>query len=734
MPMIISVISLRVRFSAHYTEIVLKPLDQQLSETLINNILNITGFNRTISNKIIQQAEGNPFFIEEVLRSFIDEGALVVKDGSFAVTEKINSVVVPQTISDVVMARIDRLEQSTRNLLKVASVIGRSFFYRILREVAKSIDDLESKLNYLLDIQLICDRERMEELEYLFKHVLVQVTAYESLLLRKRKELHISVANAIEMIFKERLYDFFGMLAYHFSKGGDLEKAEVFMIKAGEQALQSSASVEALYFYREALKIYVSKYGENTDPYKIAMMNKNIAFALYNRGQYAEAIDYFKKALDYYGIVTPKRKIPKICKFVFCFLGFLIRLYFPFLKRKKIMDQEGSDTLALSVKKVMALSQIDSKSFFMQSFSGLDILMKYDLACVENGFGMFSSISILFSYSGTSFRLSKKILDFGWDKYDKNDVKARLYYEWSEIMHFYYEGSWALIKEYDDDLINQNLSKGAIFESTNFIAFHTLVNVDRGLFHRSQKFIDKISEIELEYKNDIAGAFRYEMKTKLLMKYRKFNEAFNELDEAIETVKKIDVKQYLQVFYVYKARIHTMLKNPDEALNSLNLAREYLSEIESVPMYMVQYFMSQFILKLYLIENSMAGTNNSELTSVKKEALKIGKKMIKHAHKVAADRTEAFRLMGTYYWLTGYKIKSQRWWMKSIEEGKQIGARLELSRTYMEIGKRLLESKSKYRELNGIKPDAYLKKARTMFEEMGLQWDLNELDRINIYS
>ena len=98
------------------------------------------------------------------------------------------------------------------------------------------------------------------------------------------------------------------------------------------------------------------------------------------------------------------------------------------------------------------------------------------------------------------------------------------------------------------------------------------------------------------------------------------------MDEAIETAKKMDAKQYLLVFYVYKARIHTMLKNTDEAINSLNLEREYLSEIERVPMYMVQYLMSQFILELYLIENSMAETNNSELTSVKKKPLRLATK------------------------------------------------------------------------------------------------------------
>ena len=94
----------------------------------------------------------------------------------------------------------------------------------------------------------------------------------------------------------------------------------------------------------------------------------------------------------------------------------------------------------------------------------------------------------------------------------------------------------------------------------------------------------------------------------------------------------------------------------------------------------------------------------------------------KHCRKkVATDRTEAFNFMGRYYWLINNQAKALKWWDKSITEGERLGAKTELSRTYFEVGKRLSEIKSKYRELNGIESDGYLKKARIMFEEMEMK-------------
>ena len=87
-------------------------------------------------------------------------------------------------------------------------------------------------------------------------------------------------------------------------------------------------------------------------------------------------------------------------------------------------------------------------------------------------------------------------------------------------------------------------------------------------------------------------------------------------------------------------------------------------------------------------------------------------------------------MVGQYYWLISKQKKAVQCWKRAIEEGERLGARPDLARTYMEIGKRLLEEKSKYKELNGISAEEYLEKARNMFEEMDLQWDLDELEKV----
>jgi len=147
--------TIKERLPGYYVEIVLEPLEERMSKALINNMLKIKSLPHFVRDQIIERAAGNPFFIEEVVRSFIDEGVVVLKGERFEVTEKIETVIIPQTISDVLMARIDRLEDKTRNLVKVASVIGRNFFYKILMDVAKMIDDIDRRLSYLKEIQLI---------------------------------------------------------------------------------------------------------------------------------------------------------------------------------------------------------------------------------------------------------------------------------------------------------------------------------------------------------------------------------------------------------------------------------------------------------------------------------------------------------------------------------------------------------------------------------------------------
>ena len=336
----------------HYVELNIQPLDQQSGEALIGNLLDIQSLPYTLRQQIIERSGGNPFFIEEVIRSLIDERAIVRKGESFAATEKIDTVVIPPTINGVLMARIDRLEERTRELVKVASVIGRSFFDRVLKDVAASIEDIDKRIAYLKELQLIRERMRMEELEYLFKHALAQEVAYESTLLQQRKDLHRQVALSIEKLFQERLHEFYGLLAYHYSRAEDLEKAEEWMTKAGEEALRSSASSEALHYYQEALRLYMNKYGAAADPEKLAGFEKNIAQAYFNRGDYKNTVLYIDKVFQRWGRRLPKTQLGILTKLAYDWSIIWLKLYWPALRSKKTPDKRVNEFFDLGHKEI----------------------------------------------------------------------------------------------------------------------------------------------------------------------------------------------------------------------------------------------------------------------------------------------------------------------------------------------------------------------------------------------
>ena len=725
------VATVKEKLPVNYVEIVLLPLDEMMSETLIKNMLNIKGLQLSIIDQIVERAGGNPFYIEEVVRSFIDEGAVVLKDGVFEMSEKINSMLIPYTINDVIMARIDRLEKQTRNLVKLASVIGRSFFYRILSEVAKDNKDLDNKLLYLKKIQLIQDRRRMGELEYFFKHALVQETVYESILVQKRKELHLNVACAIEKVFKEKLHEFYGMLAFHYSKGKEIEKTEKYLIKSGEKALRTSASAEALNYFKAALELYQSMYWKNTDCEKVVMIKKNIALAFYARGDYSDAVEYFDKILEYYGEKLPQCSILITFKFFTCFLNFLISIFFPLSKWKKDPSPMHSEFLNLYFHKIEALTQVDSKRFFIESFSFFRRLSVFDLKKLKNGVGVVGMFTTSFSWTGLSFLLSKKLLKFIEGKVDVNDAKSVLYYENYAVIHNVMSGNWDKIKEFNEDLVNQNLGTGEIFCASCYLIFHGVMYMEKGHYSAARKIVDKLSEIADVYENDTAKSFKYDL-NRLLMKYRKLPEALVEFDEAISFVKKKNIKIYAYYFHACKARVQIMLEDMDGAEESLKYAKECQFQIKGdLPHYQGRLLSSQFIFDVCRLEASVKAGDKLKIVKYSKKALKSGKKAVRNSKKVAYYCTDVLKVMGTFYWLISKQKKAIRYWDKSIKKGEKLGAKLELSRTYMEVGRRLREPQSQYRCLNGISAERYLEKGKNMIEEMNIQWDLDELDRIN---
>ncbi|MFQ5722414.1 MAG: AAA family ATPase, partial [Candidatus Aminicenantales bacterium] len=501
--------TIKERCGNFHSEIYLEPLDEKQCEVLIENLTKASELPRDISTAIANRAEGNPFFIEEVVHSFIDEGVIELKDGKFKVTEKIVSVVIPETIQEVLMARIDRLDENTRALLKVASVLGRHFFYKVLAEVAKTIEHIDERLEYLKRVQLIRERRRLDEVEYFFKNALAQEVTYESILLRKRKVLHLQAAKAIESVFSKRLHEFYGMLAMHYSRADEMEKTEEYLIKAGEEALKAAASTEALNYYQQALKLYLQKSEDAADREKRAILEKNIALAFYNKGYMAEAMEHFDKTLECLGEKISKNTFIQASKFLINLSSVLINLYRPSKKKKKALGKKDIEILELLYKRGNALANIDSKRFFIETMGLFRKLNRFDLKGLEGAGGMYSGGSALFSLTGISFSISQKFLDVSKRIIGKNEVKSILLYKFFEGVHNYFAGNWDSEYEIDEELINATLRLGELYMVTLYVGTCFHIALGCGEFEYATGLIDKVSKISESYDYDWGRLYRH---------------------------------------------------------------------------------------------------------------------------------------------------------------------------------------------------------------------------------
>jgi len=720
------------RYHKFHSEIVLESLDENHSEQLLYNLLKIKTIPDKVRELITIRAGGNPYFIEEIVRNFIDEGIVEIKKGQFVLTKKIESAEIPETLSEVLMNRIDKLDEDTRSLLKIASVIGRNFFYKILACVAKNVGEIDGKLLYLKEVQLIKERWRMEELEYLFKHALAQEATYESILLKQRKILHREIAHSIEQVFCDRLKEFYGMLALHYSKAEEMDKAEEYMLKAGEEALKSSASSEALNYYREALNIYQKKYSDQADPEKIAMLEKNIALALFNKGRFREADEFFERVLSFYGEKFPKTSLGKGFKFIRGVVNFLLRLNFPILQRKRVPSQEISDYINLFFKKGTALIQADPKRMVIESFYWLKKLFQYDITKIENGTGILSISSGTFSYSGISFAISRKIQRYAEDKVDQSNPKAVMYDRVADALIKSFSGDWDNLHEYDQNLVEKCINVGEFFYTVSLMFMLGLPSVARGDQVKAQELIEDCHEISVVLENDFANLVTRHLRTYKLIKYMKLPEAFQAVDDNIRFTSKTGYGGDYCYYCSHKIRLQILIGEIQEAEKTLKHLITHKSEFDVTPYNFSTFYIAQFLLLLLEVEKITANSPRSRQKDVRRRARKFGHKAVRNTRAVAYDRTEAYRLMGVYFWIVDKQRKALKWWDKSLKEAQRLKTPIDLSRTYLEIGKRLLEKKSRYTGLNGIDGKQYLDKAEKLFQEHSLTWDLEQLKKLKM--
>jgi class 3 adenylate cyclase/tetratricopeptide (TPR) repeat protein len=290
-----------VEYRHRYTEISLRPLSETDSNELVNRLLAIAELHDDLRRSILEKSDGNPFFIEEVVRALIENKIVVseervengvtihywvsISDGS--------DFSIPDNLQSLLAARMDQLEETTRATLQLASVIGRNFYLRVLQAVDTSSPELDKQVGTLLRLDMIRESARVPEVEYSFRNPLTQEAVYKTILLKHRREFHKRVADAMEGLYLDRLEGKFGLLSHHYSLAGEYDKAIEFCRKASQQAINVYAYDEAEKNLRVALNLLKSV--DNNELHVLVM--EELADVCRMVRNFVEAITFYQDAL-----------------------------------------------------------------------------------------------------------------------------------------------------------------------------------------------------------------------------------------------------------------------------------------------------------------------------------------------------------------------------------------------------------------------------------------------------
>ncbi|MCH7824732.1 MAG: tetratricopeptide repeat protein [Acidobacteria bacterium] len=242
----------------------LEPLSEEFSVEVIKSVLGVQGFPTDLARMIHERTGGNPFFLEEVCHALEEEGVVRIEDAQATLTGSLDAVYLPDTVQAVILTRLDRLDPEPREVVRLASVVGREFGRRILERTMEDTGQLLTVLGQLKELGIVQQIAVVPEAVYRFKHALTREVAYGSLLPHQLRGLHGRVGEAIESLYPDRVDEHAARLAHHFGAAEEWEKAIEYGRRAAHKASRLQRADEALPLL-ESVHLWLTKLPESTD-------------------------------------------------------------------------------------------------------------------------------------------------------------------------------------------------------------------------------------------------------------------------------------------------------------------------------------------------------------------------------------------------------------------------------------------------------------------------------------
>lgn len=700
-------------YADRYTEIALTPLSREDSTALVRNLLQIDDLPARLRQVILEKTEGNPFFVEEVIRSLIDLGAIVHDDatGRWQVSAQIDTISIPDTLRGVIVARIDRLREEVKQVLKTAAVIGRSFFYRVLEAIADAESDLDRRLGVLERLDLIRERRRTPELEYIFKHGLTQEATYDMILHRVRRDLHRSVAATIEELFADRLEEFYGLLAFHYARAEDWEHAQGYLFKAGDQASRVAADAEALAHYRQAMAAYARAFGDRWDPLQRATLERKMGEALYRRGEHLQARDHYLRALSLLGSPFPTTRWRVQLAIVGEVLQQLIHLLFPSLVSRRVTAANSRAEERCRIYEAMGWIDffVDIERVMLEALLIVNVAERQGLATWITmgtaGLGLICDHVPIYSlarrYHHRAVAMAEQI---------QHPLALGLaYLAWA----FHEKDVLGLWETARDDFRRS----AAAFRDTGDLrrwgvaaTMVAWVSRNRGEFQLSLTQSEELLRVGEQTGDPQVLAWGLAIRGATLWPVGLLDEAIVHLERALKMF--TEVPDYLSVVhtmsnlgmcYLRQAKMQDALGILEEAQQVI--AAQHIRGVERT------YPLAPLAETYFHLAN---GAEGAERAAWLRRAERVCRAALKQARNDTEGVPSAYRIKGTCEWLMGREALARVWWERSLTAAETLGARYEHGTVYLEIGTRL----------NSRDP---LQRAEMIFSEIGARTDLSRV-------
>ena len=670
-----------------------------------------------LRESITEKAEGNPFYVEEVVRSLIDLGGLLQDEatGRYQVTDKAARIPIPDTLQGVIVARIDRLDEDLKQVLRLASVVGRSFFYRVLAAISEADHELDQCLATLEARELILEKARDPELEYLFKHALVQEATYESILLTRRKELHRQVALAIETLFPDRLEEFYPLLAYHYSEAEDWEKAQDYLFKAGDQAGKIAADAEALAHYEEAVDAYSRAFGDKWDPLDRAALERKMGEALYRRGELGRAREYLYQALR-----TLERPLPespgavrrRIAREILVQTWHRVWPWFKPSPLPPVLQRRAEECLRVYQSLGWVENFADQERGMLICLTALNTAEKRGLGQEASGgysyMGMMLTVVPLRRLSRSYLTRARRSAEQGgWpSNVAFADLVGCMYELWlvgdlGSALD-YAQRSWERSRELGDIRSSAGIAMG--------VGVH--IPAERGELAPALAMAREMAQIGRDAGDQLTEVYGQAWEAELLYMTGELMTGESGMRRTIDAM--LAAPDY-RIASKVAGRLTSCLLDQgklDEARALVTVHRENVRSHALRGFNVSMLVTGTAAVALATVEHSDGPGRVAAL----KEAKRACATALKQGRFDTMALVPAYRLQGTHEWLLGRPNKAEKWWGKSLEHAEKLGCRYEGALTMLEWGKQTGDR-------------AQLEHAESEFEAMGCKFFLAQARR-----